>query len=493
VRELNRLASVSRAWRAAALTCGAFWTRIDSKYPDTADVFLARNKEALLDVVLDGDTAQGARVARALAAAAAAPRFRHLRVRDLEFQPDGEDDPLRRLLTGPGPAPHLESLVVSTADVSLLPSALFGGRTPGLRVVCLTGCFFAPDSLSVGALRVLHVLGVNIKLDRVLDVLRAAPVIEEFLFQSGQIVEADAPVPEGPPVALDRCRVFNIEDKALFSLVPDLLARVALPAQACLYVHLGMTQPRRFAAVLPPARTRALPNLGAITHLRVRDSGSGDMIRFSGLSRGVPFELQVDLGDSDDIDFVEAGEDVFRLLAALELAAVEELEIDLDLKGAHTFVDDWRKLLRQMPGLHTLYLGEAGHSHSILTVLSEPDAPARGFLCPRLHTLYMGKDTSWSPLDIYLFVQERARQGLTIRRICLRVRRYRPADEDSDTEDDVEEVPSFIRKRDLTVLRGVVDTVELVPWVTPKRRDCSRIDRVMLELPDIPAPDRRHC
>ncbi|EIN07284.1 hypothetical protein PUNSTDRAFT_53635 [Punctularia strigosozonata HHB-11173 SS5] len=490
MKALNKLASVSRAWRAAALGCASFWTTIDSAYPETSQLCLERSKETLLEIHVDGDTAHGLQVAEALIDAV--PRFRRLRVRDLELQPEGEDDALRKLLTNPGPVPHLESLVVRTSEVPVLPAKLFGGHTPNLSVVCLSGCYFPIDSISTTALRNLHILSINLKLDWVLDVLRSSPVLEEFLFQSAKIEEPRHPIPDGTLVHMPNCRVFNIEDKAMYSMIPDLLTYISLPKTSCLYVHLGVTQPRRFANILPPKRTRCFESLTGITHLRVRDSGSGDMIRFSGQSHDVPFEVQVDLGDQDDIDFVEAGEDVFRFLATLDLDLVEELEIDLDLKGAHTFVDDWRKLLRQMPALHTLYLGEAGHSHSILTVLSELDETSRAFLCPNLQTLYMGKDTSWSPLDIYLFVQERARNGLTIRRICLRVRQYR-ADNDSDTEDDLEEVPTFIRKRDLTVLRGVVESVEMVPWVTPRRRDCDRIDRVMLELPEIPAPDRTFC
>ncbi|KAF9819785.1 hypothetical protein IEO21_01876 [Rhodonia placenta] len=459
------MSHVCHQWRTVVLSCPLLWTRISTRWPNAALTCLERSADApiALEVCVDASAEAASRVIGAVLPHAT--RIQHLFFPST-FQSADMRALLAPLLGAPMPALHTLQVYKVRMDEDCFPLPdFFGGKTPSLKKLKLRYAIPGIGSVTYSHLTHLLLKGkkskpITMQLSRLLGILEQCPHLEVLRIAKTTIVASSTEEKEElSPVSLDHLRLLDI-GRSSANMISTLLSHLIMPDCAMrLYVLLekGADSNFRFGV---PDNLQELRLLQNITRLHVEYSCGNDYVTVQGNSNGNLFEFTVTIPHDSDMGEMQsiAGQFLQTVVNTLDLSTLQEFAISESYhQGVYIGLTKrrWAHAFHRMPLLRTLHVHvhsptDAGFCRSMLAALAtERDASTGGPLCPRLETLSMMNDKTWSSLHCYLMAKERLEAGHPLKRVSMRQPYYEDLEDVEDT--------------DLPTLRRVVDNVDLEP------------------------------
>ncbi|KAH9952113.1 hypothetical protein B0H21DRAFT_775645 [Amylocystis lapponica] len=463
---------VCYSWRVVALACASLWTQLSSHFDQTAVACLERSVDAPLTVIIDPKaTMENAFMA------ALRPHFG--RIRQLYLPCTFLNPKVGHTFQTMSPllqsaAPVLETLyaykVPESSTCFKLPP-IFSRETPRLTTLKLCHGYPNVDSISFTNLRELFLKGkkkyrLEMEVSTLFNILEACPQLQVFKSAKLRFTPSSSSE-ELPMVHLDNLRLLDIA-RSPGSVVADIVGHILAPRCATI-LNVWLEGGFQFGI---PDYLDAAHHLHHIKYLRVEFRGDSDFMELVGTTTaGNNFQISAGVERDGAIgEMMSIAGPFFRsMMRTLDLESLEELTIaDIhERSSAPVFPrETWLEVFRRTSLLQALHIwvhrnNAKGYSRTILPALTGPDEITHKLLCPRLHTLSMVHDRTWSSLQCFILAQERARSGHPLKKVSLAHKCYENMESIMDT--------------DIPELRKVVESVDLDP---PEAR--------VLHFPDAP-------
>ncbi|KDQ17408.1 hypothetical protein BOTBODRAFT_144238 [Botryobasidium botryosum FD-172 SS1] len=359
------IASVSKRWREVALNNPRMWSIIDADSPRTASLFMERSRSVPLDCYLR---------AKSHLRKIVLPQIHRVRFLQVHFM--YWDDASQFL----APAPRLEEL---DARGYAPNSTLFGGATPRLRRMCLTGSISIQLTAAIYAgltrLSLRLVWGKNVaSFCQLLHALAMSPLLEYLEIDSVRtIFSSNEPsLALSAPTNIHLLHLIALNLKDVDEWAPQyILARLITPPSSLLEVQQVNTQ-RGLHGILPASLDNLL-NIQSIRHLYCGPlvEGTGCWIRGETSDRRtVLFVCYHTLSEPGAIHQILSG-----ITKALPIP-LQSLSIDSYLDGEWS-VSSFTEILASFPFIEELSFGQC---HPKYIQMLTTKVASR---CPRLQKL----------------------------------------------------------------------------------------------------------
>ncbi|KAJ8516417.1 hypothetical protein ONZ45_g6290 [Pleurotus djamor] len=436
---IQPLSRVCRKWREAALAFPALWSRIYRSEGPSCLLNIERSQDAMLRVYsneamhpnptvwivspppsrpsspLPDEPQKGGSIALLNALAPQAHR-----VEELHFL-DADADVLGSVSFMNTPMPHLESLTISMnfrsqpatwgAPNIWQPDKIFDGYTPRLRQLTLHRFPSLPEQIFSGLTHLClanQISPQRFTIGRLLDVLRASPLLEELsLIDCG---------PDVDDLSHDKVELPHLQNLALGIWTS--------PMSPTLFTdYLILFHPINFFMWCMPwesgSTLRDLFPLHTtqgeyIKELRLtsspRDASYGAIMSPSLWRTDHQYAI-ISTKDQLQIDGrLEPSEFLFDAPTTLNLRGVQELWLGTSYRVEPTLLE-WRTFFFSLPSLLTLVISRRS-SHSVISALTLPKEDPNGdLLCPDLETLRIYNDRLLSVLRLSIFAEQRDRRN----------------------------------------------------------------------------------
>jgi hypothetical protein len=455
---------VCRHWRKIARSTPALWSDIDSYSVTLSLESLEHSAESdvsvyIRDALRDSSVSQLLDSERFIKTVASHSR----RFKQLHIQPAlTSASRIANFFHHPAPKLRASTIMLNLAEEGPheLP-VLFDGRIPNLQVLTLANFTrWWPGQFGT---KLTHLclmkqpFSARVSTDQFLEFLSACGSLEELVLVDAGPSTLNTPTGSKNarrPVSLPRLRSLQIGDWPRSHKVAKFLENISLPQTARLFIwDEDITVRGRLFSTLLPTNLRHLRPLHEPTALHlihppaIEENGN----LFSVQNGVLVFLLNSTLPTQGLLHSV---------FLQLYLGTIEELTIcfrsDPELPEAI-----WRDIFTKMPQLHTLSILWRP-SRTILNALNAKNTSGN-MLCPALSWLTVTDDYPVSSIALFLLADERARQGIPLRRLHILNKKFLYSDH---LQDELENLRTKITEVEYRTGELIGENFRFVGWPT---------------------------